>query len=851
MKLHTFLPVLIFLLILPACQPVEQQPVFNTSTEVSLTPVPLQGTPPESVATLPGAILSFAISPNDSMIAFATSQGLLLYDLQTYELLQTLAEGEIVNSLAWSPDGTQLAVGLMTALPNPSEFAGTMAVLKIWDVFTWQVILEPNFDDSMINERINDLAFSPDGKRLAFSADINGVMTIDLANGRIISHQKEFAGSVMSLAWSPDGSRLVSTGDMAYSIRRWVVKNDKAVRLFDERAGNPMHVAWTPDGQRIVSGHVNGVVCFWTAASNECDGFIQAHRSAVFSMAISSDGARLATGGGILRIWSTQTGELLSAFGLDEQILYTKIAWTGPDSQLIALETGMENPELTRVRIWDISSGIAEVEFLGGERFPATTNITSVPNPTEIPADWQEFRSDELNLSLHHPLDWQVDGKQSAHGPDGFLQVESRPYSRSLYDQMSHLCVQEANDPASGARYGGSPFIDDWQAWDTKENTWLGYGCIVHPKLPQAGLESVLFARDPARPDDLLVLQADSLHFDRILSSLRFLQVSPEPASSGYYDSPHCHEIPSAPAVSIQQAAGLSVTEYAIANETCHPIKHFDGFRARVNALGINMNTLWKENQMKSMQAANQKLAPFGLRLEERQTGEPWVSFDLKNGDEILFTNLVRLGEVSTRPGEIDFIFWAHAEDKNSSQFPILIYKNGIDTFSVWEEGFNSAWAGNRLISFKYSDTEVFPVGAPASIEIFSNGQPLQSLAIPLMGAAGSPVRGLWNWDGQWVMEIRSTLFVDGQIKNRDWGYDEIFDWNLVNGKPFFAARRAADFTLVYDGEELPITYDDIAHGDVCCEAGLYDFQPFVDGAIFYARRDGIWFLVRVQAIEE
>lgn len=83
------------------------------------------------------------------------------------------------------------------------------------------------------------------------------------------------------------------------------------------------------------------------------------------------------------------------------------------------------------------------------------------------------------------------------------------------------------------------------------------------------------------------------------------------------------------------------------------------------------------------------------------------------------------------------------------------------------------------------------------------------------------------------------------------WGYDEIFDWNLVNEKPLFAARRAERFMLVYDGQELPVTYDDIAHGDVCCETGLYDFQPLADGALFYARRDGVWFFVRVQAAEE
>ena len=378
MKLHIILPVLTFLLILSACQPVEPQPVFSTSTEVSLTPIPLPAEAPQVVATLSGVIWSFDISPDGSIIAFATSKGLELYDLQTFAHLRTLDANQNVYSLAWSPDGKELAVGLLAETPDPTEFSGGKAILKIWETSAWKIILEPDLADSLLSERILDIAWKPDGTALALSTDMHGVMVVDSASGKMLSQQTGFAGSVMQAAWSPDGSRLVSTSDMAYSLRRWIVKNGKAVRLFDERASNPMHVVWTSDGQRIVSGHANGVVCFWTAASNKCDGFIQAHRSAVFSMALSPDGSRLATGGGILRIWDTQTGELLTAFGLDEQILYTKIAWAGSDNQLIALETGLENPELTRVRIWDLSSGVAEVEFLGGRTIKAETHLLEI-----------------------------------------------------------------------------------------------------------------------------------------------------------------------------------------------------------------------------------------------------------------------------------------------------------------------------------------------------------------------------------------------------------------------------------------------------------------------------------------
>ncbi|MDX9991796.1 MAG: hypothetical protein RBS68_07060 [Anaerolineales bacterium] len=418
MKLQTILPALTFLLILPACQPVEPQPVFSTSTEASLTPIPLPAEAPTVAATLPGVIWSFDISPDDSTIAFATSQGLELYDLQTFAYLRTLDADQNVYSLAWSPDGKELAVGLLAETPDPTEFSGGKAILKIWETSAWKIVLESDLADSLLSERILDIAWKPDGTALALSTDLHGVMVVDSRSGKMLSQQTGFASSVKQAAWSPDGSRLVSTGDMAYSVRRWIVKSGKAVRLFDERASNPMHVAWTPDGQRIVSGHVNGVVCFWTAASNKCDGFIQAHRSAVFSMALSSDGSQLATGGGILRIWDTQTGELLSAFGLDEQILYTKIAWVGAGNRLISLETGMENPALTRVRIWDLSSGLAEVEFLGGQRFPDST--TMLPQTASINAQQAG------NWTIYSAQEWLQNGEtvtisSTVGDPDGNL----------------------------------------------------------------------------------------------------------------------------------------------------------------------------------------------------------------------------------------------------------------------------------------------------------------------------------------------------------------------------------------------------------------------------------------------
>jgi WD40 repeat protein len=353
----------LLLVCLASCQPALSQPVFTPSAKTTTTPIPLPLDLRVKTAALPGVIWSFDMNPLDSTIAFATSKGVLLYDMDTFEYLRTLDEGKNTFSLAWSQDGKRLAVGVINEYQDHGE-----AGLVIWDTTEWKIIPLPKFQIDLTNERILDIAWQPDSRRLALSTDFKGVFVLDAETGKVLSQQAEFAASVTDIDWSPDGSRLIANNDMAYGIRRWVAAENDPVRLFDQRAGNAMHLAWSPDGSRIVSGHSNGVVCFWTAATNRCDGLIQAHRSGVFGLDWSPDGKMLATSGGVIRLWDTQTGELLTSFGEDPEIIYTQLQWLPASNLLVTLQTNLEDQEITSVRIWDPSSGVPINEIRGGKR---------------------------------------------------------------------------------------------------------------------------------------------------------------------------------------------------------------------------------------------------------------------------------------------------------------------------------------------------------------------------------------------------------------------------------------------------------------------------------------------------
>jgi WD40 repeat protein len=171
--------------------------------------------------------------------------------------------------------------------------------------------------------------------------------------------------SPYDISWSPNGSRLVATGDLGYGFRRWRIDTDQSVRLYDPRvAAFATRIAWSHDGERIASVHANGVVCFWTAATNHCDGFIKAHFLQAFSLAWSPAGTQLATGGGMIRIWDTHTGALTTSFGLHDGFAYPELQWLA-NGTLVSLETGFVDRQPTMVRFWNMDTGQILKEFSG------------------------------------------------------------------------------------------------------------------------------------------------------------------------------------------------------------------------------------------------------------------------------------------------------------------------------------------------------------------------------------------------------------------------------------------------------------------------------------------------------
>ena len=166
-------------------------------------------------------------------------------DPATGKLRIALVNPELdLTALTWSPDNAYVAVGC------------TEGVVRIWNVAKGTLVIGPT---SSSTNQISSLAWSPDGTLLAIAH--NGESAVILWDVReakqsaVLQEQADANRSVNFLAWSADGKQLMATTDLA--VRIWDVAGARLVQTLDsqspeDQAGRRA-AAWSPDGKRIAT----------------------------------------------------------------------------------------------------------------------------------------------------------------------------------------------------------------------------------------------------------------------------------------------------------------------------------------------------------------------------------------------------------------------------------------------------------------------------------------------------------------------------------------------------------------------------------------------------------------------
>lgn len=255
------------------------------------------------------------------------------------------------NSIAFSPDSAHLAVS--------NHYTGSFPG-------TWQVEVLRASDGApegllaTHDDIINSVAFSPDGTRIASAS---GSQPPDTQDARIFISPVSggpplilagHPGGTTSVAFSPDGTLLASGGG-DNAVRLWRASDGSVVRVMSGHTHVVSSVAFSPDGQTIASGSGDAKVKFWRVSDGALLRTIMPDGYPVGSVAYSPGGQALAssTYNGV-QLFRASDGQFLRSMSVTAGVINVGGVAFSADGSVVSVANGSYPP---RAWFWRVSDG--------------------------------------------------------------------------------------------------------------------------------------------------------------------------------------------------------------------------------------------------------------------------------------------------------------------------------------------------------------------------------------------------------------------------------------------------------------------------------------------------------------
>ena len=307
------------------------------------------------VYTQPPVVNALAFSPDGKTLAVSGNREILLHSLDEAGAPKRLpGKSERILSIAFSKDGSTLIAG--------GGIPARFGEVQIWDLKTDKM----RQSVMLCSDTVFGASLSPDSSKIAVGCADNTVRIVDTVSGKELYKIGNHENWVLGTVFGVDGKRIVSVsrdraakltdavsgafleninllrGELAAVARHptkdivviggddrtpYIYMMDRAknmkiaddstlIRKLDRQDGAIFALAWSPDGSRIAVGGAAPEVNVYDANTGKLVASAKGHTAGIYTVAFSPDGQTLATAGfdGRVRLYHTNNGELAKDF---------------------------------------------------------------------------------------------------------------------------------------------------------------------------------------------------------------------------------------------------------------------------------------------------------------------------------------------------------------------------------------------------------------------------------------------------------------------------------------------------------------------------------------------------------
>lgn len=302
----------------------------------------------------PAPVWSVQFSPDGKTLAAGAYKEVRLFDVAGKSLLRSLSgHSGPVRCLAWSADGTQLAAG--GGLP------GELGEVKVWKApFDGTGPAKPSAEMKEHKDVVEGVAFSPAGDAVITASDDEKALAVGLEDRKVVARMQDHNNRVVAVAVSPSG-KFLATGSLDKTVKIWSGKDYKPLANLDNTGGQVYALAFLPQDTLAVAGEDGNLRLFrlqesrtgsLSSVSSNLVRTFGGNRTAILALAFGAKGNWLVSGGEdkTINVYDVNSGNRKYQLKESPEAVYSLAV--SPDGALIA--AGCRDG---KVRLWTTADG--------------------------------------------------------------------------------------------------------------------------------------------------------------------------------------------------------------------------------------------------------------------------------------------------------------------------------------------------------------------------------------------------------------------------------------------------------------------------------------------------------------